>query len=563
MDNKHLYLMVFVLLPVVVLSQCPFAAQFKEIDRNHVQQSDKMEVPLEDSVRSCSKLKYRSYNGYCNNLKVPTRGMAYSYYARLIPSDDSRNQSALPLPKMISEKLYPSKPIIDKDYSLASMQYGQVVAHDISDRIMPLLNGNKQKTTVTSYLDLSVIYGNNKEVADHIRVFKEGLLKTEMRNGQEFPKLLKKPTIGDNCSDMREPGESCYDVGDTRANQNPQLAMMHILFIREHNRIARKLLQLNPNWTDEKVYQEARKINIAQHQHIAFYQYLPIVLGRKNMLEKKIIYDADGYIDDYNEDVDATALDEHGNAAFRYYHTQIAGHLKLITDTHNSTGDLRISDYIGRPQIIEKGDNFYMLGRGLAFQQSMGVDNYHDDEITKYMFKEGKQFGEDLKVIDIKRNREHLLAPYNALRKLCGLSSAEKFEDFGDVMETEHVQSLKELYDHHDDVDLTVGGSLEKHVPGTWAGPTFHCILMKQFYNTRVGDRYWYEHSGELGFTLEQLNEIRKSSLSKILCENANITKIQKDIFHLPNSETNRETNCEEIPAVNLMLWKEPKRENS
>ncbi|CAH2011639.1 unnamed protein product [Acanthoscelides obtectus] len=472
--------MVFVLLPVVVLSQCPFAAQFKEIDRNHEQQSDKLEVPLEDSVRSCSKLKYRSYNGYCNNLKVPTRGMAYSYYARLIPSDESRNQSALPLPKMISEKLYPNKPITDKDYSLASMQYGQVVAHDISDRIMPLVNGNRQKTTVTSYLDLSVIYGNNKEVADHVRVFKEGLLKTEMRNGQEFPELLKKPTIGDNCSDMREPGESCYDVGDTRANQNPQLAMMHILFMREHNRIARKLLQLNPNWTDEKVYQEARKINIAQHQHIAFYQYLPIVLGRKNMLEKKIIYDANGYIDDYNEDVDATALDEHGNAAFRYYHTQIAGHLKLITDTHDSTGDLRISDYIGRPQIIEKGDNFYMLGRGLAFQQSMGVDNYHDDE---------------------------------------------------------HVQSLKELFDHHDDVDLTVGGSLEKHVPGTWAGPTFHCILMKQFYNTRVGDRYWYEHSGELGFTLEQLNEIRKSSLSKILCGNANITKIQKDIFTFPTLE--------------------------
>lgn len=49
------------------------------------------------------------------------------------------------------------------------------------------------------------------------------------------------------------------------------------------------------------------------------------------------------------------------------------------------------------------------------------------------------------------------------------------------------------MFESPDDVDLTVGGILERHVPGTLAGPTFLCILTEQFFRTRVGDRFWYE----------------------------------------------------------------------
>lgn len=83
------------------------------------------------------------------------------------------------------------------------------------------------------------------------------------------------------------------------------------------------------------------------------------------------------------------------------------------------------------------------------------------------------------------------------------------------------VEKLAALYEDPDDVELTVGGSLEKPVPGTLAGPTFLCILTEQFYRTRVGDRFWFENSGELGFTPQQLREIRKASISRILCDNS------------------------------------------
>lgn len=84
----------------------------------------------------------------------------------------------------------------------------------------------------------------------------------------------------------------------------------------------------------------------------------------------------------------------------------------------------------------------------------------------------------------------------------------------------QNIQKLSSLYESPDDVDVTVGGSLEAHVPGTLAGPTFLCILTEQFYRTRVGDRFFYENGGQNGFALAQLNEIRKASISRLLCDN-------------------------------------------
>ena len=67
--------------------------------------------------------------------------------------------------------------------------------------------------------------------------------------------------------------------GDRRCNQNTQLTVLQIILLREHNRIAHHLQHINPHWDDETLYQEARRILIAEYQHINYYEWLPIFLG--------------------------------------------------------------------------------------------------------------------------------------------------------------------------------------------------------------------------------------------------------------------------------------------
>ena len=45
-----------------------------------------------------------------------------------------------------------------------------------------------------------------------------------------------------------------FYLGDLRVNETPTLGVMHLLWVREHNRLARQLKKINSQWDDERLY---------------------------------------------------------------------------------------------------------------------------------------------------------------------------------------------------------------------------------------------------------------------------------------------------------------------
>lgn len=48
----------------------------------------------------------------------------------------------------------------------------------------------------------------------------------------------------------------------------------------------------------------------------------------RQVYDNKILYDTQDYVNDYDETVIGNVLNEHSNAAIRYFHTNIAGLIK-------------------------------------------------------------------------------------------------------------------------------------------------------------------------------------------------------------------------------------------
>ena len=106
--------------------------------------------------------------------------------------------------------------------------------------------------------------------------------------------------------------------GDVRANEQLNLIVLHTVWLREHNRVARFLQRMNPFWDDERLYQEARRITTAEYQHIVYNEWLPIILGNEFMTSFGLWPLTKGFSTDYRDDFDPRITNEFATAAFRY-----------------------------------------------------------------------------------------------------------------------------------------------------------------------------------------------------------------------------------------------------
>ncbi|XP_053668265.1 peroxidase-like [Anopheles marshallii] len=561
--------------------------------------------------QQCANSPYRTFDGTCNNLVTPSWGAANTPFVRIVNPKYGDGKSSptlasdgseLPNARLLSVEVFQEGVQNSPEFTLANMQFGQIVAHDMAltrgvlDALPCCANGRLQPSrgprcfpipvspddpvfsvrgieclnlirtlntcdenptnctkaeqinAVTHFLDLSIVYGNSAQQSLQLREPNTGLLKVETRDGQAWPP--RHPNASSACT-QRTPNDVCYLTGDGRANQSPHLAILQITFVREHNRIATGLQALNPSWTAEKLFQEARRINIAQYQHIVFTEWLPNFLGRDFMIQRQLIYQELAIKNDYGDTIHPGVINSHTTAAFRIFHSSIQGQLKLYEESRRSLSKIDINDHTNNPNILEQtSDRYPYLLRGLA-TQPMGVNDASFDPATKhFLFRFDDMFGTDLKSLDIQRGRDHGLGGYNDFVFLCLNQRATTWADYNQLLVPGAVDLLAIYYKSVNDLDLSVGLAFEKKVDGTESGVVTRCILADQFRRTRKGDRFFYENGKH--FTEKQIAEIRKAKMARILCDTtASVTQIQPAVFLLP-SNINQLTACRTLSTPNL-----------
>ena len=201
-------------------------------------------------------------------------------------------------------------------------------------------NPRQQVNVITSFIDGSQIYGSDTTRQMAQRTLSGGHLKTSAGD------LLPFNTLGlANANDAGiVPDDQLFLAGDVRANENIELTAMQTLWMREHNRIADQLAKQNPGWTDEQLFQGARRIVIGELQAITFNEFLPALLGTN----------APGAYRGYNPSVNSSIATEFSTAAFRFGHSMLDGDISRMNNdgTTIPEGDAELMNAFFNPTLL-------------------------------------------------------------------------------------------------------------------------------------------------------------------------------------------------------------------
>ncbi|KAG8229093.1 hypothetical protein J437_LFUL009562 [Ladona fulva] len=427
----------------------------------------------------------------------------------------------------------------------------------------------EQMNQITGYLDGSNVYGSNLETQRALRELSGGRLRiqrsnppTDVTQPLPFDKGLL-PGNANECTDDLEQKE-CFVAGDTRVNEQPELALMHTLWVREHNRVAGALRRLNPNWSDEALFQEARRVVIAEIQHITYNEFLPIILGNAYMKRFELIplvTKGGNHTRLYDSELNAGITNVFATAAFRFGHSLVQGNILGFSKFGTVKQNLRLSKNQFSPfSLYEAGavDDFV---RGLSTQNCQRFDRWITRELTDHLFQGDLPFGLDLMALNIQRGRDHGIAPYADWREVCGFKRPRVWEDLLEVMDRETIEILRGIYSSVGEIDLFVGGLGERGGFGgssSLLGPTFVCLIGDQFARLRRGDRFYYEEGSQpSSFSQPQLEQLRKASLARILCDNSDDVATMQPLAFVKASFLNQRVSCESesIPKVDLRAW--------
>ncbi|KAF6321863.1 thyroid peroxidase [Rhinolophus ferrumequinum] len=421
-------------------------------------------------------------------------------------------------------------------------------------------NPRQQMNGLTSFLDASTVYGSSPAVEKQLRNWtsSEGLLRVNARHQDAGRAYLPFVPPHAPLACAPEPGTQgrapCFLAGDSRASEVPSLTALHTLWLREHNRLASSLKALNPHWSADTTYQEARKVVGALHQVITLRDYVPRVLGPEAVRQHVGPYQG------YDAAVDPTVSNVFSTAAFRFGHATVHPLVRRLDarfQEHPDLPQLPLQDTFFSPWRLLKEGGLDPLVRGLLARPAklQVQDQLMNDELTERLFVLSSSGTFDLASLNLQRGRDHGLPGYNEWREFCGLARLQTRADLSSAMASGSMADrLLDLYKHPDNIDVWLGGLAEALLPGARTGPLFACLIGRQMKALRNGDWFWWENSHV--FTEAQRRELQRHSLSRVICDNTGLPRVPADAFRLGTFPQDF-TPCEDIPGLNLEVWRE------
>jgi hypothetical protein len=431
---------------------------------------------------------------------------------------------------------------ITADPNDPSQMGNQTFFRSIFDPTTGTTDPRQQINAVTSYLDLSQVYGSTTAVADALRTHTGGLLKTSPGNMMPYDNLTYFTQDQLNIIHMANDSgavqtSQLFVGGDVRANENVELTALQTLFLRNHNRIATELQSLHPDWSDEQLYQEARKINIATEQMITYSAYLPDLLGTNAM---------PAYTG-YNPKVDPSIATEFSTIAFRFGHSMLSGGIERvdnnaqdIPDVNTAGSALSLAQDFFDPNILNPAgvtdpltghtsSDIDAILKGDTVGLAQATDLMAIRDIRNLLFANGglTDNGQDLIARDIERARDDGIGTYNQVRAALGLKQVTSFAQITSNVQVQ--QELQKAYGNVGNIDPFEGGLAEDHVPGSDMGQLFTAILVKQFSALENGDRFFYLNES---WNAEELKLLAQGdTLTKVIEANTHLTNMQADAF--------------------------------
>ena len=384
---------------------------------------------------------------------------------------------------------------------------------------------------VTHWWDGSQIYGSDQETQDRLRSFTDG----KMRIGPDGNLPLNKDGVEDT---------------GFRRNWWVGLAVLHTLFVREHNSICDRLKMSHPQWDDNRLFNVARLINAAVMAKIHTVEWTPAILpnpalnaalnanwfgimtnicnygnDRKTLSEINIRNPEMGGVvgNPINRHGQPFGLSEEFAEVYRL-HSLLPESLRL-----RRIGQGDVSESVPLPATRQAGSGKTVRDFGVAnILYSLGTQNPGQLVLNNYprFMQELSIPGNplfDMGAVDILRARERGVPRYNEFRRQLGLVPIRAFHDLTD--DATQVEMLREVYgsgpDAVENLDLMIGTLSEGHRPtGFGFGETMFQIFILNATRRLQADRFYTDSYNEETYTREGLDWIDSTSLRTVLLRN-------------------------------------------